>query len=114
MIRAIVRQTFVGIGDDDELIPIAFALRQNYPNPFNPTTKIEYDVKENSRVVLKVYNVLGQEVRTLVDRMELPGIKKSVVWDGKNNAGHAVSTGVYIYRIEMGSFVKSRKMMLMK
>lgn len=115
LIRAVVNyRPPVGIGGDDELAPTAFALHQNYPNPFNPTTTITYDVKEQTRVVLKVYNVLGQEVRTLVDRMENAGARKTVVWDGKNNAGHSVSTGIYFYRIEMGKFVKSRKMMLMK
>lgn len=114
LIRAVVewRPTIDGISDQET--PKSFALHQNYPNPFNPTTKIEYDVKEHSRVVLKIYNVLGQEVRTLVDRMETPGANKFVEWDGRNNAGHSVATGIYIYRIEMGNFVKSRKMMLVK
>jgi hypothetical protein len=103
----------VGIGEPGEQLPQAFALHQNYPNPFNPTTTIKYDVREDARVVLKIYNVLGQEVRTLVDRKETAGFK-SVIWDGRNNLGEQVSSGVYIYRVQMGNFVKSRKMMFIK
>jgi photosystem II stability/assembly factor-like uncharacterized protein len=104
--------TIVGIGEGDQL-PKAFALHQNFPNPFNPTTTIKYDVKEPSRVVLKVYNILGQEVRTLVNQKETAGFK-SITWDGKNNHGQQVASGIYVYRVQMGNFVKSRKMMLVK
>ncbi len=103
----------VGIGEPGDQLPTAFALHQNYPNPFNPTTTIKYDVREDARVVLKIYNVLGQEVRTLVDRKETAGFK-SAIWDGRNNLGEQVSSGVYIYRVQMGNFVKSRKMMFIK
>ncbi len=93
--------------------PKSYALHQNYPNPFNPTTTIKYDLKDAGKVTLKVYNILGQEVRTLVNKNETAGFK-SVVWDGKDNAGRMVSSGLYIYRIEAGKFVKSHKMMFLK
>ena len=83
-----------------------FALAQNHPNPFNPTTTIRYDLPKDSKVVLKIYNILGQEVRTLVNTTETFG-RKSVVWDGKNDLGNPVSSGVYVYRIETADFVKS-------
>ena len=108
------------------VIPQTYSLKQNYPNPFNPITTIDYDLPKTSNVILKIYNTLGQEVVTLVDRKQTPG-EKSVVWDGLNNIGKQVSSGIYIYRLEVGDpsasspkrqagqrFVKSRKMVLMK
>ena len=94
-------------------IPIKYALHQNYPNPFNPTTTIKYDLLETSQVKLSIYNILGEKIRTLVNRNKSAGYK-SVVWDGLNDYGEQVSTGVYIYRIETENFIKSRKMVFMK
>ncbi len=94
-------------------VPAHYELQDNFPNPFNPTTTIRYDLKEPGKVTLKIYNILGQEVRTLVNKNEAAGFK-SAVWDSKDNAGRMVSSGLYIYRIETGKFVKSRKMMLLK
>jgi flagellar hook assembly protein FlgD len=88
-------------------------LHHNFPNPFNPTTTIKYDLKDAGKVTLKVYNMLGQEVRTLVSRNESAGFK-SVVWDGRDNSGKMVSSGLYIYRLEAGKFIKSHKMLLVK
>ncbi len=94
--------------------PLSFSLSQNYPNPFNPTTTIKYALKEDVKVSLKIYNALGQEVRTLVNEHQNAGFRE-IMWDGKNNKGSAVPSGVYIYRLVAGSnFVKSNKMMLMK
>jgi hypothetical protein len=103
----------VDINPDIIAGPNSYALHQNYPNPFNPTTTIKYDLKAAGKVTLKVYNILGQEVRTLVNKNETAGFK-SVVWNGKDNMGKAVSSGLYIYRIEAGQFVKSHKMMFIK
>ena len=102
-----------GIDDRQNAIPTEFALDQNYPNPFNPTTSIGYALKENTKVVLKIYNLLGQEVRTLVNGNQEAGYKK-VAWDGMNDKGTRVASGIYIYRIKAGDFVKARKMILMK
>ncbi len=93
--------------------PEEFDLRQNYPNPFNPTTIIQYALPKASQVKIEIYNILGQRVRILVDEQQTPGYKV-IDWDGKDDAGIEVSSGVYFYRIEAGSFVKSRKMMLLK
>jgi hypothetical protein len=103
----------VGIAEPQSLIPDEFALHQNYPNPFNPTTTIRYDLKENSDVVLQIYNLLGQNIRTLVNARQEAGYRE-VVWDGRNNVGNAVASGIYIYRIEAGNFVQTRKMVLMR
>jgi hypothetical protein len=111
--RADTTNLVTGIGDGEIGIPQEYALYQNYPNPFNPTTTIKYDLKQTGDVSLKIYNILGQEVRTLVNTRQEAGYK-SVVWDGLNHYGARVASGVYIYRIEAGDFVQSRKMILMK
>jgi hypothetical protein len=88
--------------------PVAYSLKQNYPNPFNPVTVIEYDVPEESSVHLKVYNALGQEAATLVDGIQEAG-HKSIRFD----ASHLAS-GVYMYKLQAGSFVATKKMIVMK
>lgn len=96
-------------------LPTEFALEQNYPNPFNPTTQISYSVPANGFVNLSVFNVLGQKVTTLVDG-EMPIGNHVVEWDGTNDAGTGVSSGVYFYRLtaqDVG-FVETKKMMLLK
>ena len=93
-------------------IPNAFDLYVNSPNPFNPTTIIVYALKENVKVSLKIYNVLGQEVRTLVNETQSAGYQ-SVLWDGKNNAGSKVPAGIYFYTIRTGKAVTSGKIVLM-
>ena len=85
----------------------------NYPNPFNPTTTIRYSLPEAAQVRLAIYNVLGQEVRVLVDAVENAGIY-SAKWDGRDAFGHEVTTGMYLYRLEAGSNLAVRKMMLVK
>lgn len=99
--------------DDGASVPLEFALHQNYPNPFNPTTSIRYVLPESEKVTLKVYNTLGQEVRTLVSGFQQTG-QHDATWDGKNRFGKQVGSGVYIYRLEAGKRVKMKKMMLMK
>jgi hypothetical protein len=93
--------------------PTDFGLRQNFPNPFNPTTIIQYALPKTSQVKVEVYNILGQKLRTLVDETQEPGYK-TINWDGKDDDGGEVSSGVYFCRIQAGDFVKSRKMTLLK
>ena len=93
--------------------PTEFGLRQNYPNPFNPATVIEYALPKTSEVNIEIYNVLGQKVRHLVDELQEPGYKK-IYWDGKDDQGNELSSGVYFYRIQAGDFVETRKMTLLK
>ncbi len=93
--------------------PKTTVLLGNYPNPFNPTTSIAYDIAKSGKVTLKVYNLLGQEVRSLVNEFQNEG-RFQVIWDGKNNAGSSVSTGMYIYRLQVGDFVSTKKMNLIK
>jgi hypothetical protein len=94
-------------------LPTAYNLAQNYPNPFNPTTEIALDLPVAGHVNLTVFNVLGQQVRTLVDA-DMPAGSHVVSWDGTSGSGNAVSSGVYFYRLETGSFVETKKMMLLK
>ncbi len=89
------------------------ALAQNTPNPFNPTTLIRYELSETEHVVLSVYDANGRLVRALVDEVRPLG-KSEVVWDGRNEAGSSVGSGVYFYRLEAGKFSESRKMVLLK
>jgi hypothetical protein len=97
----------------DENIPLATELYQNYPNPFNPETVIRFDNSAESSVKLTVYNSLGQNVRTLANG-KLNAGRYSFVWDGKDFKGASLSSGLYYYRIEAGSYTKSHKMMLFK
>ncbi len=103
--------------DEFSSIPANYFLSQNYPNPFNPTTVISYQLPatggQRSAVSLKVYNVLGQEVRTLVDEEQPPGYY-SVSWDGRDSEGEEVCSGVYFYRLKAGGFTKSRRMLLLR
>ena len=98
---------------DVSIIPTDFMLFQNYPNPFNPTTTIRYDLPKSSKVTLTIYNNLGQEVITLIQEQQTAG-EKSVVWDGKDNLGKQVSSGVYFYQLKAGNFLESRKMVLIR
>ena len=100
----------VGAGDP----PPAASLAQNYPNPFNPVTTIEYTVGQRSQVNLRVFNVAGQLVRTLVNDVREPGLEHKVVWNGHNDAGLMVSSGVYFYKLVTPDFTRTRKMVLLK
>ena len=93
---------------DAPSIERSFILRQNYPNPFNPTTQISYTLAKASNVTLTVYNILGQQIATLVNGKNEPG-EHSVSWNALN-----VPSGVYFYRIVAGDFVQTKKMVLMK
>jgi len=99
-----------GVGDG---VPRQTALQQNRPNPFNPTTTIEYSLAVGGRVSLRVYDVKGRLVRTLVDAQKGPGVY-APVWDGRNDRGESVSTGVYFYRLRAGEKVLTRKAVLLK
>jgi hypothetical protein len=100
-------------GDAVNVLPSGFILHQNYPNPFNPATEIKFDLPYSARVEVKVFNVLGQEITILLDR-ELPSGSHSVIWDGRDGHGLAVSSGIYFYRLEADGHSISKKMILIK
>ncbi|MCB0278007.1 MAG: T9SS type A sorting domain-containing protein [Calditrichaeota bacterium] len=106
--------TYVVIYDKEAIaIPQEYKLHQNYPNPFNPTTTIAFDLVESSQVYVYIYNVLGQRVRTLVNGILEAGFKE-LVWDGRNENGSQLASGVYFYQIITPQFKSAKKMVLMK
>jgi len=104
----------VGIDDDVQVNPYDYALHENFPNPFNPETQIRFSVGGQENVKLIIYDVMGRQVRTLVNGESFrPGFHV-VNWDGLDNAGHKVASGMYIYRIKAGDFIADKKMLLVK
>lgn len=93
--------------------PSVFHLAQNYPNPFNPSTLIRYEIPQPAQVRLAIYNLLGDKIRTLVEAKESVGVKQ-VTWDGRDEYGRRVSTGVYVYRLEAGDINITKRLLLMK
>ncbi len=94
-------------------MPTNYALSQNYPNPFNPTTAIQFQVPKTSLVTIKIYDLIGQEIKTLYNGQVQQG-RYTVEWNGLNNNGIQMSSGTYIYRIVSNDFVQSMKMILMR
>ena len=95
-------------------IPTVFALNQNYPNPFNPTTELKYDVPNLSSVRIVIYDILGREVRTLVNSSNVAPGSYSTEWNGLNDHGQQVGSGVYFYRMDANNFTSTKKMLLLK
>lgn len=103
----------VSVVDDEQTVPVTYKLEQNYPNPFNPTTTIQYGIAKEGLVKLTIYNILGQEVKTLVNTSQNAGVYK-IQWNGLDNQNRMVANGIYIYRIVSNDFVKSKKMVFLK
>jgi len=100
--------SWTGVEADGENVVLTYSLEQNYPNPFNPSTQIQYTLEKAGNVSLKVYDMLGREVASLVDENQSAG-KHIVNFNAANFA-----TGVYLYRIKTGSFIQIKKMLLLK
>ena len=90
-----------------------FSLDQNYPNPFNPETTIRYHLAEASRVTIKIYNLLGEEVITLVDQAQLQG-NHAIQWNGRDRFGNTLANGVYWLKLQAGRFMGQRKLILLR
>jgi hypothetical protein len=103
----------VGLDPAAGNVPLEFALKQNYPNPFNPGTTIDFQIARAVEVELAVYNLLGQRVRILVNERLETGTYQAV-WDGRNDRGLPLASGVYVYRMEAGDFRQMKKMILLK
>ena len=97
----------------EDFLPAKFAVYENYPNPFNPATQISFDLTEQSATEVTVWNLLGQKVSTLFAG-DLSAGHHTVTFDGHNTNGSLLPSGVYIYRVESGSNVSTKKMMLLK
>jgi hypothetical protein len=114
----VVLDVAVGVREDRSGIPVEFSLEQNYPNPFNPTTEIEYALPEAATVLIRVYDILGREVRTLVDAQQNAAYYR-ISWDARTLTGAQAASGVYFYRMEATSatgrsFTAMKKMLMMK
>ena len=99
--------------DDNSLVPQEFSLGQNYPNPFNPNTEITYNLPAQSDVRITVFNLLGQAVKEIVND-NLPAGPHVASWDGRDESGTTVASGIYLYRLTAGDRTLSRKMVLLK
>jgi len=99
--------------EEQENIPDEFVLYQNHPNPFNLSTTIQYELPVSTNVQLKIYDLLGREVRNIINEFQQPG-KKIYQWDGKDNRGSVVSSGVYFYQLQTREFLQTKKLMLLK
>jgi len=98
---------------DGDILPTQFALHQNYPNPFNPITKIKYDLPEDALVTIKIFDIMGRNVRTLVNTKQAAGYRFAR-WNATNDFGESISAGMYIYMIQAGEFRSTKKMVLLK
>lgn len=98
--------------EEESFVPETIELRQNYPNPFNPTTTIPYFINERTEVQILVVNILGQKIRSLCSGIKNPG-SYTIDWDGKDDAGRSVSSGIYFYRLEAGKLSQTKKMILL-
>jgi len=105
--------TVTGTEDEDRLLPAEFTLEQNFPNPFNPSTMISFSLKEDADVNLVVYSLLGNKVTTIYSGRASIG-RHQFEWNGKNDSGRAVASGIYLYRLEVGLNSLTRKMLLLK
>ncbi|MBC8400277.1 MAG: DUF3160 domain-containing protein [Candidatus Marinimicrobia bacterium] len=94
-------------------LPEAYLLHQNYPNPFNPRTHLRYELPEQAEVTVSIYDLQGREINVLVNALQGPGIK-TVTWNGRNESGRLVSSGLYIYRLQTGDRVFTRKLLLLR
>ncbi len=109
----LVQDTITSVSEDDFQTPDKFDLSQNYPNPFNSTSQIKVISKEQSNIQVVIYDILGKEIRTLLDK-ELPAGEYTIEWDGKDSNGNILNSGIYFIRMKASSFQKTIKSILMK
>jgi hypothetical protein len=95
------------------MLPVKYALHQAYPNPFNPMTAIKFDLPEDGLATIRIYNLLGQQVRTLVDQ-DMPAGRHLVQWHGTDDTGRSAPTGIYFIRFTAGGVIQHNKIMLLK
>ena len=108
-----IEACFSASNDEINQLPHAFNLYNNYPNPFNPVTTFRYDILENGHVNITIYNILGRKVKTLINQTQDAGYR-SVIWDATNDYGKPVSAGIYLYQIQAGEYISTKKMVLLK
>ena len=108
-----VNNVVLGINDHANDIPIQYSLNQNYPNPFNPITRIDFTIAKDSFVNITVFDISGNEIKGLINSNYRSG-SKTIHWNATNEQGEPVSAGVYLYRIQAGNFVDTKKMIFLK
>jgi hypothetical protein len=115
-LRVIEKSGVVGVEEKDLTVisPEDYKLEQNYPNPFNPSTSIRFSLPVTRPISLVVYDLLGREVKTLINNEVYEKGSHSVVWDGTGSDGRAAASGTYVYSLRFGNFSTARKMMLVK
>ena len=99
--------------NDNIVIPSRYTLHQNYPNPFNPVTTLRYDLPENGLVNITIYDMLGRQVKTLINQTQDAGYR-SIIWNATNDYDKPVSAGIYLYQIQAGEYISTKKMVLLK
>ncbi|MCH8873656.1 choice-of-anchor B family protein, partial [candidate division KSB1 bacterium] len=109
----IILNSVTSVDEEKSVIPASYSIEQNYPNPFNPNTTIRYSLPEKTYVRLKVFDTLGRQVRVLFDGEQLQG-EQQTFWNGRDNSGRLVASGVYFYRIETDAFRKTSKMLFIQ
>ncbi|RPI18496.1 MAG: T9SS C-terminal target domain-containing protein [Ignavibacteriae bacterium] len=109
----VLQNDLIGVQSISNEVPISYALSQNFPNPFNPSTKINFSIPRTDNVMLKIYDINGQEVYTLVNE-KLNAGKYSATWNSVNDRGNSVASGVYFYKIISGDYVEAKKMILVR
>jgi len=112
-LRAKISTTSTTIGIQHNTIPAGFVLSQNYPNPFNPVTTLRYDLPVTTLVNITVYDMLGRRVKALINQTQNAGFK-SIIWDATNDNGKPVGAGIYLYQIQAGDNIQTKKMVLLK
>ena len=106
--------TITAIDEDANInIPGRYSLSQNYPNPFNPSTEIKFTIASHEKVSLVIYDLLGRKIITLVNDDIIPGEHK-IVWNGNNDSGRGVASGIYLYKLTTDNYSKVRKMVFLK
>ena len=98
---------------EQEPVPGSYVLKQNFPNPFNSGTTIRFSTTQNVRVKLEIFNILGQRVKTLINETMIAD-DHEIKWDGRNDSGNLLGSGIYFYRLRAGNFIKTRKMIFLK
>ena len=104
---------FTGISEEKESILSGFVLKQNYPNPFNSITTIQYSLHQEDKVTLILYDLKGSQIKTLINDRQIPGVK-TLMWNGKNDAGEPVPAGIYLYTMASGNIITTRKLIFLK
>ena len=99
--------------EDNEYLPLSFQVYQNYPNPFNPTTSLSYQLPDDGKVEVIIYDMMGKLIKNLVNEKQSSG-QNSIIWNATNNSGNQVSAGLYIYTVKTSNHKQSKKMLLVK